>query len=142
MTHKKRYVDMSIPRQKFREIVLQLLFCDQYLDATEKEVCSFFMRLLKTTKKNVKDAIIYKNLIKEKLSNLDEKIKNISNAYSFERISSVEVMILRLGFFEIYYDDSIPTKVAIAEAIRLCRKFAKPESSKFVNAIMDQSIKK
>jgi N utilization substance protein B len=49
---------------------------------------------------------------------------------------------LRLGIFEIFFDSEIPAKVAIAEAIRLCRKFGTPESSQFVNAILDGVYKK
>ncbi|MBX9744017.1 MAG: transcription antitermination protein NusB, partial [Chlamydiales bacterium] len=57
--------------------------------------------------------------------------------YVFERISRTERSILRLGTFELLFDPSIPPKVAIAEAIRICRKFGSPQSAQFVNAVLD-----
>jgi N utilization substance protein B len=71
------------------------------------------------------------------LAGLDAKISAASKEYQFDRISSVEKNALRLGAFEMLCDDEVPPKVAIAEAIRLCRKFATAESAQFVNAILD-----
>ena len=42
-----------------------------------------------------------------------------------------------MGVFELLFDPLIPPKVAIAEAIRLSRKFNTPESASFVNALLD-----
>lgn len=64
-----------------------------------------------------------------------------STSYEFERIPRIERNVLRLGVYEIMYDSDIPPKVAIAEAIRLTRKFATPESATFVNAILDSILK-
>jgi N utilization substance protein B len=69
---------------------------------------------------------------------IDEKITSLSPDYSFARISRVEKTILRLGVYEILFDDLIPPLVAISEAIRLTRKFGTPESARFVNAILDR----
>jgi transcription antitermination protein NusB len=49
--------------------------------------------------------------------------------------------VLRLALYEMLHDDQIPPKVAIAEAIRLSRKFSTPESSSFINAILDAIYK-
>ncbi len=129
---------MALPKQKFREIVLQLLYCNEHICAKKEDVFSFFMKQIKVSKKNVKEASDYKDKIIEKLPQIDEKIKAISTEYSFDRISLVELNIIRLSLYEIFFDESIPKKVSIAEAIRLCRKFATPHSANFVNAIIDQ----
>jgi transcription antitermination protein NusB len=128
---------MSLPRQKFREMVLQLLYSHNKSDATEKEITSFFMEKLRVTKNSVKEAIAYKSCVYDKIDEIDEKIKMTSFSYKIERISLVELNILRLGFYEILYNEKIPKKIAIAEAIRLCKKFATTNSVSFVNAILD-----
>lgn len=129
---------MSLPQQKFREMVFQILYSQDFgCSDEEEEVVSFFMPLLKVTKKYVKMATLRVLAMKEHLSKIDELIQSQSQSYAFERISRVERNILRLGLYELLYDEALPHKVAIAEAVRLCRKFGTRESAGFVNAILD-----
>ena len=46
-----------------------------------------------------------------------------------------------MGVYELLYDESIPPKVAISEAMRLAKKFGTPESATFVNALLDAIYK-
>lgn len=133
---------MSLPLQKFREIIFQLLYSYDMAQSKEEDIIPLIMAELAVTKKSVKLGVEKTQKIIEVLNDLDQQITNASLAYSFERIPSVERNILRLGVFEMLYDDEIPPKVAIAEAIRLARKFGSPESSSFVNAILDNIYKK
>ena len=96
---------------------------------------------LKVTRKALAEARERVHLMEPSLPAIDEKISLASTSYAFERISRVEKTILRLGLFEILCDPSIPPLVAIAEAIRLTRKFGTPESAQFVNAILDKAYK-
>jgi len=75
------------------------------------------------------------------LPEIDALIRNTSTSYRFERIQSIERNVLRLGIYEILYDDTIPPKVAIPEALRLSKKFGTPESAMFVNALLDTIYK-
>ncbi len=70
---------------------------------------------------------------------LDAKIAAASQEYALDRISKVERNVLRLGVFEL--QSELPPKVALSEAIRLCRKFGSPEGADFVNAVLDQIYK-
>lgn len=131
---------MNLPPQKFREAVLQILFAQEFAPG-EEEIVPFMMHELKTTRRAMLEASRRADQVLAKRSELDPLIAAASTEYRFERISRVELTILRLGFFELS-DPAIPPKVAIAEAIRLCRKFGTPESSQFVNAILDGVYKK
>ncbi len=133
---------MSLPPQKFREIVFQLLYSQDFAALDPEESIPFMMHELKVTRRSMLEAHSRVAHILEKLPVLDEQIRVASVAYSFERISKVELTILRQGVFELFFDPSLPPKVAIAEAIRLCRKFGTPESAHFVNAILDDLYKK
>jgi transcription antitermination protein NusB len=128
---------MPIPQQKFREIVFQLIYSSDFSKAEEEDMVSFMMGQLSVTKKVMRQAFERKNEIDSKRQELDALIAKTSVAYDFERITRTERNILRLAVFELFYDSSIPSKVAIAEAIRLARKFATPEGAAFVNAILD-----
>ncbi len=128
---------MPLPPQKFREAVFQMLYSRDFEGSAEGEMVPFMMAELKTTRKAMTEAEDRVEAIWGKLPEIDPQIANASTEYTFERISRVERTILRLGLFELLFDPSLPPKVAIAEAIRLCRKFGTPESSQFVNAILD-----
>ena len=133
---------MALPPQKFREILLQLLYSQDFAPIDIAESIPFMMHELKVTRRTMLDVHDRMNKIIEKYPEVDRKIENSSLSYSFERISKVEKAILRLGAFELLFDESVPEQVAIAEAIRLSRKFGTPESARFVNAILDDIYKK
>jgi len=127
---------MAISREKFREALFQALFAlDHHPDG---EVVPVLMRQLKITKSAAREVQEKAIEILASKEELDEKISSISEGYDLGRITRAEHNILRLGIFEILHDAEIPGKVAIAEAIRLTRKFGSVDSSKFVNAILDK----
>lgn len=128
---------MALPPQKFREIVFQILFSRDFVVAESQEMIALLMKELKVTKKTMIEADARADLVEKHRTELDEMISRFSTEYSFERISRTEKSILRLGAFELLHDPSIPPKVAIAEAIRICRKFGSPESAKFINGLLD-----
>ncbi len=127
-------------QEKSREIVFQLLYAQDFAEGEMDERIDTLMKELKISRRHVRDAYARMLQIWEKREELDAQIGAASQEYALERISKVELNILRLGVVELTSD--IPPKVAIAEAIRLCRKFGTPESADFVNAILDQIYKK
>ena len=132
---------MSLPQQKFRELVFQLLYSIDIGKPDLEALVDLLMRQLEVTKKTVRQAQERVNLILAKQKEIDVMITKSSLSYEFARIQSTERNILRLGVFELFYDDKIPPKVAISEAMRLSRKFSSPEASSFVNAILDSLYK-
>lgn len=132
---------MPVPQQKFREIVFQLLYSYDLGRASEEDMLPLLMKELAVTRKVVRSAQEKVRKIIEKQNEIDEDIARISKSYEFERIQSVERNILRLGVYEMLYDDDIPPKVAIAEGMRLARKFGTPESASFINALLDHLYK-
>lgn len=128
---------MALSQQKFREIVFQLLYSQDIGRPNEALMLELMMAELAVSKKNVRLAQERVHFIQERLSEIDPLIASVSTSYDFERIQTVTKNILRLGVFELLFDDEIPPKVAIAEAIRLSRKFNTPESATFVNALLD-----
>lgn len=131
---------MALSHQKFREIVLQLLYSSQLGHAEEGVMLELMMTELEVSKKNIRLAQEKVQKIIQHRNQIDQMITSISTSYSFERIQEVSKNILRLGIFELFFEveePRTPPKVVIAEAIRLSRKFNTPESASFVNALLD-----
>jgi len=128
---------MTLPQQKFREIVLLLLYSHDFSQSEEEDSSALVMQELKVSKKYLFQAQEMRRAIESKNEELDQLIKETATSYEFERIPRIERNILRLGAYELLYSPQIPGKVAISEAMRLSRKFASPESSTFVNAVLD-----
>ncbi|MCI1959524.1 MAG: transcription antitermination factor NusB [Clostridia bacterium] len=73
------------------------------------------------------------------LSNLD-KIDEIINTYakgwSVNRMSKVDLAILRMAVYELKFSDETPAGVAINEAVEVAKKFSSDNSPSFVNGIL------
>ncbi len=132
---------MSIPQQKFREIVFQLLYSHDIGQPDKAAMTHLLMKELSVTKKTMELAHERVEGLLAVRDDIDKLISNTSTSYDFNRIQVVERNVLRLGAYEIYYDDHIPPKVAIAEAMRLARKFSTVEAANFINAILDALYK-
>ncbi len=134
---------MAFPQQKLREIVFQLLYSHDFsqTDALD-DLAHLIMGELTLPRTILKIAQEKATEVLKFRDEADKLIEEASTAYKFERILRAEKNILRLGVYELLHPDLVPAKVAIAESIRLCRKFASPEGASFVNAILDSIFKK
>jgi N utilization substance protein B len=128
---------MSLPQQKFRELTLQMLYSADIEGVDRDALIPLMMKELAVSKRYTKIAQELIESIIEKRDSIDEIISEASKDYSIVRILPVELNIIRLSLYEILYDEDIPPKVSIAEAVRLARKFGSPGSGNFVNAILD-----
>ncbi len=74
--------------------------------------------------------------IREHLAEIDQKIDKNSNKWKIKRLGKSELAILRLAIFEIDYDDDIPDKVAINEAVEIAKSYCDDNSSGFINGVL------
>lgn len=75
------------------------------------------------------------------LNDLDAKISNHLKGWKLHRISYIDRNILRLGTYEILYENDLPDAVAIDEAIELAKKFSDDKASKFINGVLSSIMK-
>ena len=73
---------------------------------------------------------------------LEQLIHLLKMCIRDRRMGKVELTILRLALFEMAYDDTIPEKVSINEAVELAKKFGGNDSPAFVNGILARFIGK
>lgn len=74
----------------------------------------------------------------EHLKEVDNIIKTAAPQWPIAQISIVDRNILRLGIYELLYEDktAVPPKVAINEAIELAKSFGGENSGKFINGVL------
>ena len=77
----------------------------------------------------------------EHVEEIDELLNKVSSGWKVNRMSKVDLNILRLAVYEMKYDEDVPFKVAINEAVELSKKFGGDESSSFVNGILGKIAK-
>ncbi len=75
-------------------------------------------------------------LVQEKLPEIDAILNANSRGWKTDRMSKVDLTILRLATYEVKFDDRIPTGVAINEAVELAKKFGGDESASFINGVL------
>ena len=86
----------------------------------------------------IKDAVFGIEKNKEEIE--EEISNNLKSDWKLERISKIDLSILKLAIYEIKYKD-LPFKVAINEAVELAKKYGEDSSQKFVNGILASVVK-
>lgn len=71
---------------------------------------------------------------------LDKKIDEVAEGWKTRRMGKVELSILRLAVYEMKYDEEVPEKVAINEAVELAKKFGGSDAPAFVNGILAKLV--
>ena len=75
----------------------------------------------------------------------EEEIDQLANKYmkgwTINRIDKTGAQILRIGIYELLYEDDTPNVVAINEAIELAKKYSDDKVRKMINAVLDKIIK-
>ena len=69
---------------------------------------------------------------------IDNKISNSLKNWKIERLSKVDLAILRLSAAEILYLDDVPYKVSVNEAVEIAKKFGDDQSPSFINGVLSK----
>ncbi|UZE93131.1 MAG: transcription antitermination factor NusB [Candidatus Nealsonbacteria bacterium] len=127
-------------RHLSRSIAMQSLY---EWDFSDRE-----LDLKKITEKNLKEfgpgleneSFVWELVtgVVEHIEEINEIIKKAAPQWPIEQISIVDRNILRIGIFELLYEDkkAVPPKVAINEAIELAKSFGGENSGKFINGVL------
>lgn len=130
-------------RQKSREKAMELLFSieiskNSYEETIENFIEDYEMDL------NTIDLDYIKNVVKvvtDNLETIDEKIiKSLVN-WKLDRVSKVNLTVLRLAVGEMMFIEDVPGSVAINEAVELTKKYSDEKSCSFVNGVLDKVLK-
>ncbi len=144
-------------RTRSREFALQILYQIDITQGVAKEALEDFWQdrsgiALSSQEKKVieedkkdpdvrsyAETLIFGSLEKQK--EIDAMIEKYAENWAIPRMAYVDRNILRISTYEMLYRDDIPHKVAINEAVELAKRYGEPDSSKFVNGILDRIAK-
>lgn len=130
-------------RTKIREQAFKLIYSleIQKKEPLEEQI-ELYIESNQITDKNVieyiQDAIL--GIEKNKKEIIEKIEKNLKADWKIERISKIDLAILKLAIYEIKYKD-IPFKVVINEAVELAKKYGEDSSKNFVNGILASIVK-
>ncbi len=118
-------------------------------EAREKAVQTLFQ--LDNTEMTVEEAIayivekpvnrFYERLVRGTLENkaaIDEVLVQKLENWSLDRLPKIERTVLRLAVFELLFNDDVPHRVVLNEAIDLCKTFSDEKSGRFVNGVLSK----
>jgi N utilization substance protein B len=67
---------------------------------------------------------------------IDEFLQTYAQGWTLERMPSVDRIILRIGAWELLYNDEVPDGVAVSEAVALAKTMSTDESPAFINGLL------
>ena len=132
-------------RTRAREFALQILYQVDIRNADLAEVLQDFWE--EKTEMDEKEPEIRDYTerlargVLEKLDSFDKTIERFAENWEMKRMAYVDRNIMWLAAYEMMHLDDIPVKVAINEAVELAKRYGEPDSSKFVNGILDRIAK-
>ena len=130
-------------RQKSREKAMELLFSmelskNSYEETIENFIEDYEMDL------NTIDVEYIKNVVKivtDNVEAIDERVMQSLVNWRLDRVSKVNITILRLAVGEMMFIEDVPGSVAINEAVELTKKYSDEKSCSFVNGVLDKVLK-
>ena len=130
-------------RTELREATFLILFRMDFYpkEEMEEQVKDFFEGedgFTEAERQYIGDKVIS---ITEKLDEIDQVLDEYSIGWKVKRMSKVDLMILRLAYYEIKYDDKVPVSTAINEAVELAKNYGEENSASFVNGILAKAAK-
>ncbi|WP_291652454.1 transcription antitermination factor NusB [Clostridium sp.] len=130
-------------RKRSREIAMELLFGMTLSKNTLEETIETFIEDYEMNLKTIDLEYIKEILAKveENITIIDQKIEESLTNWKIDRVSKVNISILRLAIAEMIYVEDVPEKVAINEAIELTKKYSDEKSVSFVNGVLDKAFK-
>jgi N utilization substance protein B len=76
------------------------------------------------------------NGVSDNRRKIDELITTYAQGWDMDRLPAVDRNILRLGIYEILWSTSVPTSVAIDEALDLAKELSSDDSAKYIHGVL------
>ena len=134
--------EKNMTRREMRELVFKMLFrvefynqeeMSEQIALCEDDACSW--------KEKDKTYIFEKvEKISEKLEEIDAKINEVSEGWKTGRMGKVDLTLIRLAVYEMLYEEDVPAKVAINEAVELAKQYGTDNSPSFVNGVLAKLV--
>lgn len=128
-------------RKIAREVTMQALYQIELCGYTTFEEIQGF--IVDSAIKASEDAYV-KTIIElgfEHKSEVDEEISKYLKNWTIDRLSKIDLSILRLAMLEIKFVGDIPENVSINEAVNLAKKFSDDDAPSYINGVLGSAVK-
>lgn len=133
-------------RRKSRELALQMLYAKELSGDSKDAVLA---RINCTVKKEDLDndpsikeyAEQLFNWVVDMLPNLDKELDNVISNWKLDRLSRIDINLIRLGCAELK-KSGLSLNIVADEIVELAKRFSDKESPDFVNGVLDSWAKK
>ncbi|NLK93616.1 MAG: transcription antitermination factor NusB [Clostridiales bacterium] len=129
-------------RKSSREKALEILYgMEISKDTPEEAIESFYENYEGDITEISKEYLekVVKGVFENK-EELDQLIEGKLQNWKLERVSKVNLSILRIAIYEMKYIEDVPSKVALNEAIELCKKYSDDKNKSFINGVLDKIL--
>jgi len=128
----------KITRRKSRENAIILLYQKDLLD---KKISDILNNDLLVGREYDEFTLRLINGVGSHRKEIDKLIKDVVENWTLERIAIVDRNILRVAIYEMLYEDEIPLKVSVDEAIEISKSLGQKEDTpKFVNGVLGKIL--
>lgn len=131
-------------RREIRDHLFKMLFQNEFHEQQEmnEQLLLYFEYLsdVSLEEGDTKYLIDRFNAVIARLGEIDVLLTEASSGWKLTRMGKTDLNILRLAAYEIRYDEDIPDKVAINEAIELAKKYGGDSSPSFINGILAKVV--
>lgn len=125
-------------RRKAREISLQALYAAEISHGGWEQALTDCVARRKSGEESARYARRLVSLVTDDRDELDSLIAARLENWSIERVSKVDLIILRIALAELLHCPEVPTSVIIDEAIEIAQRFSSHDAGRFVNGILDR----
>lgn len=121
----KLLFEMSINKENYEEII------ENFKEHTDLNLAEIDLEYINRVIKGVE----------ENREALDKKIEENLRNWKLNRLSKIDLSILRICTYEILFESDIPEVVSINEGIELAKKYSEEKSAPFINGVLANMIK-
>jgi transcription antitermination protein NusB len=126
-------------RNKARKRAFQILFESDQRGEKPTTVLADWIRLSRTDDRQPPVSEYTMQLVEgftEHATRIDELIATYAVGWTLDRMPVVDRNILRLGAYELIWEDDVPDAVALDQAVELAKEFSTDDSPSFVNGLL------
>ncbi len=129
-------------RSKTRELAFKLLYQIEIQKEVSKEDITMFFESNEIDSREAQEYIkdVVDGINKYAKDILEQISKNLKKDWEIERISKINLALLKLAIYEIKYK-KVPYKVVINEVVELAKKYGEETSQSFINGILASVVK-
>lgn len=117
-------------RSRAREVALSVLYEARTKGADPREVLNSSVLPAEPLVRLLVEGVA------DHVTNIDATIARLATGWSLDRMPTLDLLVLRLGVFELVHRPDVPTAVVIDEAVELAKRFSTDDSGRFVNGVL------